>query len=285
MIEVRLPHLSRDEARSLLVDTLKAIKDGVAFESEDLELAYSLAGRHPFLLQIAGASLFDAIADGHAARSEALRARAEDLFQRRAAAHFDDFWRTLDEPHQRTILVLAMAEQASRLQPTTFDWQQMAALPWFENDLRRLAELGAVEWREEGAVLTVGGLRPWLIENVIAGNRYAADFSAWLQAMRSQNLLTAQEMKTLRQLADQLLAASHAKPGSLDEAKLLQDELAQSRRVYDVLTKRIDALDSDIGLEMDSERKFTLVERRDALAAERDEVLAHLKQLDSPIGD
>ncbi len=84
MIEVRLPHLSYDEAQSLLVDTLKVIKDGVAFEPVDLDLAYSLAGRHPFLLQIAGASLFDAIAEGTVAQRPALHARAEDLFQHRA---------------------------------------------------------------------------------------------------------------------------------------------------------------------------------------------------------
>jgi hypothetical protein len=284
MIEVRLPHLSRDEAQSLLVDTLKAIKDGVAFEPADLELAYSLAGRHPFLLQIAGASLFDAIADGTAAPRTALRARAEDLFQRRAAAHFDDFWRTLDEPHQRTILVLAMAEQASRLQPTALDWQQMAALPWFENDLRHLAELGAVEWREEGAVLTVGGLRPWLIENVIAGNRYAADFSAWLQAKSNQNLLTAEEMKTLRKLAGELLASGSKEPGWFSQTRNLQDQLVESQRRYSTLTKHIAALDSSIGRELDAERKLTLEERRNELVAERDEILTHLKQLEDHPG-
>ncbi len=90
-----------------------------------------------------------------------------------------------------------MAEQAGQVQQVALNRQQLAALPWFESDLRRLAYLGAVEWREGGAALAVGGLRPWLMENVVAGNRYAVDFPAW-RGERSQNLLTAQEMKTLR---------------------------------------------------------------------------------------
>jgi hypothetical protein len=285
MIEVRLPHLSKNEAKRLLIDTVQATREDLAFEAEDLAWAYALAGRHPFLLQIAGASLFDVIGAEASAMRSALRERATDLFQQRAAAHFDDFWRTLDEPDQRATLVLAMVEQAILVHQIPFEMEQLAVFPWFENDVRRLADLGIVERREGRQALAVGGLRTWLVENVIAGNRYAVDFSAWLQAKRSQNLLRSQEMKTMRQLADQLLAASNAMPGSLDEAKILQDQLAQSRRTYDMLTKRIDALDSDIGREMDSERKLTLMERRNALAAERDEVLAHLKQLDSPIGD
>ena len=51
-------------------------------------------------------------------------------------------------------------------------------------------------------------------------------------------------------------------------------------RRYDTLTKRIDALDTDIGRELDSERELVLQERRADLAAERDQVLEELTEIE-----
>lgn len=60
----------------------------------------------------------------------------------------------------------------------------------------------------------------------------------------------------------------------------LQNQRAELQRRYDTLTKRIAALDTDIGREMDSERKWSLQERRDELATERNEVMAKLDDFD-----
>ncbi len=229
MIEVRLPHLSHDEAQGLIVDTLQAVHDGVTFKAADFALAYSLAGRHPFLLQIAGASLFDAIAAGPASSRPALRTQAEDLFHQRAAAHFDDYWRTLDEPDQRTLLILAMLEQASLVQHRPLEPQQLGALPWFEADLRRLTGLYAVESDERGARLAVGGLRRWAVENIVSGQRYAADFSTWLHDKGRQNLLSKPEIARLVELAGQLLSAEQPELPAL--AQLREDlHLVEERK-------------------------------------------------------
>ncbi|QLQ08085.1 MAG: hypothetical protein HZY76_20195 [Anaerolineae bacterium] len=49
---------------------------------------------------------------------------------------------------------------------------------------------------------------------------------------------------------------------------------------YETLSKRIAALDTDIGRELDSERKLVLQERRSDLAAERDQVMAELAEVE-----
>ena len=60
----------------------------------------------------------------------------------------------------------------------------------------------------------------------------------------------------------------------------LEVKREEMRRKYDTLTKRIAALDTDIGRELDSERKLVLQERRIDLATERDQVLADLTEIE-----
>lgn len=93
MIEVRLPHLSEAEAERLIDSTLKRSGDSVSFGSNDRAFLYGLAGRHPFLLQVASASLYDAYTDGPPATAHI---RAEAVFRERSAAHFDDLARSLE---------------------------------------------------------------------------------------------------------------------------------------------------------------------------------------------
>ena len=56
------------------------------------------------------------------------------------------------------------------------------------------------------------------------------------------------------------------------QTRHLETQSTELQRRYNTLTKRIAALDTDIGRELDSERKLVLQERRSDLAAERDQV-------------
>jgi hypothetical protein len=289
LIEVRLPHLRQDEAQSLLADTISSIKGGTAFEPADSALAYSLAGRHPFLLQIAGASLFDAMAElPHAPRAE-MHARARELFGRRAEAHFENYWRILDEKDQRTALMLVLLEQSSLSNQTESANQLLGPLPWFQVALRNLADLGAVKMVGGKAKLTVGGFGDWMMDNIVYGARFGADFAAWLQALAGQNLLSDQEIKGLLQLADRKFA-TESSPAGVTRRRTnireqhLETQLQELQRQYDSHTKRIAELDSDLSRELDSERKLALGERRANLVAERDQVFAQMKQLDDQAG-
>ncbi len=95
MTEVRLPHLSAADADVLLDRTLSTTGSKMVFDSGDRLFLFGLAGHHPYLLQVAAASLFDAVADGTPG-ADGTYQRAEKLFRERAAAHFEDLTRTLE---------------------------------------------------------------------------------------------------------------------------------------------------------------------------------------------
>jgi hypothetical protein len=59
----------------------------------------------------------------------------------------------------------------------------------------------------------------------------------------------------------------------------LKTQQHELRRRYDTLTRRIAALDTDLGRELDSERKLVLAERRVELAAEREQVAQDLEHI------
>ncbi len=60
----------------------------------------------------------------------------------------------------------------------------------------------------------------------------------------------------------------------------LQTQAGELHRRYDTLTKRIAALDTDIGRELDSERKLVLQERRDDLVAARSRDMDELTEVE-----
>ncbi len=65
----------------------------------------------------------------------------------------------------------------------------------------------------------------------------------------------------------------------------LRTQQAELQRRYDTLTRRIAALDTDIGRELDSERKLVLTERRAELAAEREQVAQDLERIAGQLAD
>ena len=75
--------------------------------------------------------------------------------------------------------------------------------------------------------------------------------------------------------------ATGAPPPSSDATtRHLRQQLTELQGRYEALSKRIAALDTDIGRELDSERRLVLQERRSDLAAERDQVIAELTEVE-----
>lgn len=63
-----------------------------------------LGGSHPFRLQVAGSSLYDAILDKRS--QEERYDMANDLFYQRSAYHYDEVWGNLDKNTQTILLML-----------------------------------------------------------------------------------------------------------------------------------------------------------------------------------
>ncbi len=108
VVEVRLTPLSSVEVRQLLDMSLAATE--VRFDDADYEFIERISGKHPFLVQLAAASVFDAQTDTQ--QSSEKHQRASRLFAERAGAHYEHLWRTLT-PSQRQVL----RDVASRASP------------------------------------------------------------------------------------------------------------------------------------------------------------------------
>ncbi len=71
---------------------------------------------------------------------------------------------------------------------------------------------------------------------------------------------------------------------SPSQRRHLETQLTEFEKRHATLTKRIDALDTDIGRELDSERKLALVERRQELVDERQQVAEQLAIIERQLG-
>ena len=73
-----------------------------------------------------------------------------------------------------------------------------------------------------------------------------------------------------------------AMPTSATE-KHLRTQLDELQRRYETITDRIAALDTDIGRELDSERKLVLQDRRRDLIAERNQIAADIERIEQQL--
>lgn len=85
-------------------------------------------------------------------------------------------------------------------------------------------------------------------------------------------------------LGDLSQTAVGGSPSSVHRQHLETQQEELNRR-YDQLTERIGALDADLGVETDSERKLTLQERRKRAVAEREEVTEQLREIERQLAD
>jgi hypothetical protein len=208
-IEIRLLPFARDDAQQLIEATLARGDHSIRFADADYDWLFSLAGRQPFLVQVAGASLYDAIANGDT--GDARYANATTLFHQRAAAHFADFWQHLTDEEKRALFLLALAEYRGYVDGRAFDMRQLGKLDRFAPELRHLRELGIVEaerapsavaWIGENWRVASAGIVTWLMKNVVVGLR-AQDFDA-LKGWEFLGPLTRAEIATIKEIANKI---------------------------------------------------------------------------------
>jgi AAA ATPase domain len=211
--EVRLLPLSPDESRSLIEMTLA--ETGVAFTDEDYAFIHDLSSRHPFLMQIAAAGLFDAALDGNT--GEARYQAGGRFFHDCAAAYFDDFWRHLSPTGQIAMMILALGEMKGRVDGREFNTDDIGRIEWYGPELLHLQDLGMVEKVDQrigiaGLTLWQGahwrvasrGFAWWAAGNVIAKTRDTVVFDQWLRDKEYQGLLTREQADSVRSLLNSI---------------------------------------------------------------------------------
>jgi hypothetical protein len=79
-------------------------------------------------------------------------------------------------------------------------------------------------------------------------------------------------------------APGQQKPGGDAARRHLQQKLVELQSKYDTLSRRIAAIDTDIGRELDSERRWALKERRQGLMTEREQAASEKARIERQLG-
>lgn len=152
---VTLPPLTDAEAEALLDSAL--METGVVFSPEERALARRLAGRQPYLLQIAGHALFAA-----RARGEGSEAAAHE-FAAAASAHFADTWRHAGIPERIALAALAaLARRSPDEHGATGAWVQ-GIDGRASHALAGLVRRGMVAERAGRFAMEAGGFGDWIL--------------------------------------------------------------------------------------------------------------------------
>jgi hypothetical protein len=207
------------EADELLDRTLQGT--GFELSVKDRSFLQRVAGRHPFLLQTAGAALFDAkVVDRHTTENERYRSAAERLWSQ-TEAHFADAWDHLDSKAQIAMAILALAETDGHTQKRDFDTGSLGQLDWYEPELRGLERRGLVEsegerrwhadwghfalWHGDRWRVSATSFVWWIANHAIPSTREKVGFEEWLAQREVQGLLlTRGEKEKLKELAGRI---------------------------------------------------------------------------------
>jgi hypothetical protein len=166
LIEVRLLPLHLAEVERLIDQTLEGT--GVTFSAEDRAYIIRSSGRHPFLVQIAAAAVFESITQP--VDSNARYRQADRTIQGWAAVHFEDVWQRLRPKLKQATLSLALAEFPQVVEPPA----ATVALSDDEQEMRWLADGDLIEattdqscasWRGEHWRICAGSFTRWLVES------------------------------------------------------------------------------------------------------------------------
>lgn len=196
-IDLRLLPFTTEEYDKL-VDTLLA-GTGVSFSEMDNAFILDIAGRQPFLTQVAAAGLFDAY--GAKLSATARYFAAGKLFHDRAESHFAALWSLLSPTDQTALVLLTLPEIKSHLNGHDFVAADLGRLEWYGPALTHLRELGIVE-RVERSVGLVGltfwqgaswriaarGLAWWIAEHVLDQAAHGQRFDQWLHDKERQGM-------------------------------------------------------------------------------------------------
>lgn len=215
LIEVKLRPLSNQDVDHLLDQAPH--ENEINFDAEDRTFIIWLSGHHPYRVQMAGAFLFDAIAnDLPSAQRYVL---ACELFYQRTAAHFADLWQHhLNNDTRMVMLILSAAQSSHIIQPHASNFGQIKQPQRFAPELRTLEELGLVEkvaadwpweqvhllqWLRSRWRVVSGGLI-WLLANVLIGRQpHTPDFQEWLHEQEQEGFpLSGEQWQALRTWPD-----------------------------------------------------------------------------------
>jgi hypothetical protein len=163
----------------LLLDQALA-ETSVNLSESDRAYISRVSGRHPYLVQMAAAALFEVVTQGKSEQTRYEEAAA--ILRGWADAHFNDLWRCLHEKARAAIAILALMEIDSSGILYKSAVNPLGTLEQHDVELRWLADGGIIEPTDEKklAVMWQGGR--WRIS--------AESFARWIIDTRKWEELT-----------------------------------------------------------------------------------------------
>jgi len=298
IIEVQLPPLSPQEVELLLDRVLSG--SGLTLSTDERAFIQRVAGRQPFLVQTAAASLFDAITQG-TADEERFYLAHRTLYQR-AAGHFEDIWRHLKPEQQTIMLSLALAEMRGYAERQAFNLAELGSPGWYDPQLQQLEESGLVEqvkngtggrrwdadwrttasWQGSRWRVSSGCFVRWVFDNVNTDVGQTLDFPQWLQNRTSEGILTPQGKEKLQALSAQI-------PQALGEAAHFHELLtgAPTYQFFDLRLERMknNQLRIEVASSPAGEAKATTRMPKSTLADLENNASTNLPALATTIGE
>jgi AAA-like domain len=211
-MEVCLPPLEDAEVDQLMDQALSATN--VTFDPTARNLVVRLAGRHPYLVQVAASALFDGLLEQGTPDHQ--MNIATKLFQDRSDGFFSDLWRYLEPEAQLALVILALAETNGHALGHDYNTGDLAHLDWYKPELDRLAGMGLVDgetdsrwhadagnfvlWHGGRWRFSAAGMIDWLLNNPVAEARKKDSFDEWLQRNQFEGLVTHAEKDQLKSL-------------------------------------------------------------------------------------
>lgn len=181
-------------------------QEGVNFSKKDREFVLALSGRHPYLLQLTAALLWEHEA-GSTDEEEWVRYEkvANELYDQ-TDAHFHDTWRSWSNAERKVVTGIALAQIPRLVEGHDFKWQALINdIEDFSPELRGLQKDGTVvETEYDGTVgwaITQQALLWWLADLIKREVRDDTAWAQWLEAQEFGAMLTQEEQERFNNAA------------------------------------------------------------------------------------
>jgi hypothetical protein len=169
-------------ARDFMLTSLEG--SGVTFSVAERDLIATLAGTHPFFLQMACHQLYEAHVRG---RDEPARKRALAAeFREQAQGHFRDSWQNCDDREKIVLTALTLLERGSSIADRKFKVEALQDI-YNQSDqtLERLDRRGLLKQSDSGYSLFSISLGDWIIDELRGELSERQTYDSWLAANES----------------------------------------------------------------------------------------------------
>lgn len=181
---------------------------GKVFSRNDCQAIRLIAGRHPYLLQTAASTLWEAYEEDNLSTDYMRWTYMSNSVYREHSSHFLDTWQTWSPATKKAFTTIALCGTEKLLVERTFLLQPfISGLKDVDPEIRDLEAIGLIAvdksirggWRIESQVMTW-----WLADELVRTLRSDRPFEQWLQAQEMDNYLTSQEKENLVQLTSSI---------------------------------------------------------------------------------